>query len=377
MALKFSKHLLKLKFVRFPRFPIAIEFTREGLLFVLLSLAIGGAAVNTGNNVLYLIFSIMLSLIVVSGIVSRRVLAVVKPRLEFPGHIFAGAPAVCFMTVENRSHWFPSLGVRLVAREPKFPYISRYFFYVRPRSVQTGLTHVTFPHRGEYFLNEMEVQTRIPFSFFVKIQRHFPDIRLGIYPRVYRFSEEIASRLIEGFQEDSPYRGESQQLLHLRDYNSLDASKRIHWKASAKVGRLLVKEHQKEQVLDLSLWFDCYATGEKDGPIMEAAISLFASFAVLFHQKGAVCTLVFPDRAFSTTSEAADLQPLFEYLAKMTGQPPEPATAALAQGQASNRLRVASRNLPGALPARIRFSDTLYIEDWKGLLTDQVAEVML
>src|SRR5262245_1289099 len=76
--------------LRLPRFPIAVEFTREGFIFVLLCLAIGAAAVNTGNNVLYLIFSLMLGLIVVSGMISRRMLLGLHVQVEFPPRLFSG-----------------------------------------------------------------------------------------------------------------------------------------------------------------------------------------------------------------------------------------------------------------------------------------------
>ena len=75
------------------RFPRTLEFTKEGARFVILLLVIGFAAINTGNNLLYLIVAMMLSLIVVSGLMSESTLRDITvkrtspPRLQkLPGY---------------------------------------------------------------------------------------------------------------------------------------------------------------------------------------------------------------------------------------------------------------------------------------------------
>ena len=51
-----------------------MKVTPVGVRYLLLSLAVGLAAVNTGNNMLYLVLGMMLSLIVLSGVLSDLVL---------------------------------------------------------------------------------------------------------------------------------------------------------------------------------------------------------------------------------------------------------------------------------------------------------------
>ena len=48
-----------------------VRLSRPGNVFVGLTLALGFAAVNTGNNVLFLLVSMMLSLMVLSGFVAQ------------------------------------------------------------------------------------------------------------------------------------------------------------------------------------------------------------------------------------------------------------------------------------------------------------------
>lgn len=152
--------------IRIPRVPVAVQFTREGLIFVLLSLAIGAAAVNTGNNILYLIFSLMLGMIVVSGILSRRMLSGLRAGIEFPANLFAGVRNVCYVSVFNHKTRIPSLGIRFFASGKDFPEVSQYFFFVPPDSAVHAFAPVVFPRRGVFVLPEFEIQTRFPFSFF-------------------------------------------------------------------------------------------------------------------------------------------------------------------------------------------------------------------
>ena len=56
---------------RWLRPPRRLRATREGKYFVGITLGVGFAAVNTGNNLLYLLLGMMLSLIIASGILSE------------------------------------------------------------------------------------------------------------------------------------------------------------------------------------------------------------------------------------------------------------------------------------------------------------------
>ena len=58
------------KLARFFRPPRKLKFTREGKYYLGITLGVGFAAINTGNNLLYLLLGMLLSLIVVSGVMS-------------------------------------------------------------------------------------------------------------------------------------------------------------------------------------------------------------------------------------------------------------------------------------------------------------------
>jgi uncharacterized protein (DUF58 family) len=352
--------------LRLPRLAIAVEFTREGWIFVLLSLAIGAAAVNTGNNVLYFIFSLMLGMIVVSGMTSRRLLQGLRPAIQFPDHVFAGVGNICYVSIQNRKKRFPSLGIRFVVREKGFASITRQFFYVPPNDQVSGYARLLFPHRGVFNLRELELQTSLPFSFFLKIRRYFVEHSIRVFPKIYRLSEEVITHFSEGLFRESPYRGESQQLLHIRDYMPLDSSRKIHWKASAKAEKLLVKEYQKEQGRDLYLYFDCFSENVLD-PTMEMAISFLASLAFLFKEKEVDARICFPGRTFFPKDS---IEPLLVYLAEWDGSSKEDKKVELPPLREAVAIVVRSQKLISRVE-KISGARALFIEDWQHLLVDK------
>jgi len=360
--------------IRLPRLAVAIQFTTEGLIFVLLSLAIGAAAVNTGNNVLYLIFSLMLGLIIVSGILSRRMLSRLKPQIEFPEHLFAGASNVCFIRIRNSKKRLPSIAIRFLIRAKDFPPVSRYFFYISPASEVSSFAPVLFPQRGLFELKEMDIQTRFPFSFFLKSRRYFLTQKILVYPRLYRLTDEVAAHFTHGMIIESPYRGEGQQLFHLRDYGPFDSSKRIHWKASAKTEKLLIKEFQKEHGRDLYLYFNCYPKDQSENQVLlfERAVSFVGSLALLFLEKEIGTKVVFPDQSFEISAHHNSLMPLLVYLACMKAVPPE-GTPEIPDTNDSVAVELRSSRIPPAIVLPWPNVRVVFVEQWVPMLRESLS----
>ena len=152
------------------------------------------------------------------------------------------------------------------------------------------------------------------------------DDHTALWPRVllYRIADETLARFTDGVLHESPYRGDGAQLLHLRDYNPLDSSKRIHWKASAKTEKFFVKEFQRDQGRDLTLYFDCYPGGNTVSEIQEKAISVVASIGYKATEKGYKATFCFPDATFEIGAGGQSvITSLLDYLAGIKTTPPD------------------------------------------------------
>jgi len=82
-------------------------------------LVVALAALNTGNNLLFMILACLLAGVLISGLLSRLVLSGVDVRLELPEHIFAGRPIMAIAELHNSKQTMPSFSVLLVNEEKK------------------------------------------------------------------------------------------------------------------------------------------------------------------------------------------------------------------------------------------------------------------
>src|SRR3984893_17091557 len=103
--------------------------TRDGWWCLFVVIGLGVAAINTGNNLLYLLVSLLLSLIVVSGVLSEQSMRGLHLEAEIPEEIYAGAPALFGALVQNGKRWLTSYSVtlELLARggPARFIYVPR------------------------------------------------------------------------------------------------------------------------------------------------------------------------------------------------------------------------------------------------------------
>jgi len=125
----------------FPGFRLRI--TRWGLVYLVTSVIIGLAAVNTGNNALMAVLGLALGSYVVSGIWSRQVLGNIEATIELPPEIFAGRPAVIGVELENTSRFLPAYG--LVARVGGGTRSSWFFPIAAATSSAPGVLTCSFP----------------------------------------------------------------------------------------------------------------------------------------------------------------------------------------------------------------------------------------
>src|SRR6266567_4039188 len=93
------------------------EVTRAGALYAIVVLLIGIAALNTGNNLLYIMVAAMLAAIVVSGIASALCLRELELELKIPEHIFAGTEVPGTLCMRNPRRWIPSLSISATPAE--------------------------------------------------------------------------------------------------------------------------------------------------------------------------------------------------------------------------------------------------------------------
>src|SRR5258706_10361655 len=87
------------------------RLTTTGTAFLTVTLGVGFAALNTGNNLIYLVFGFLLSLLLLSGVLSDLVLWKVDVNRVFPRRMFRGIATSVEIEVRNRKRRFSSVAL--------------------------------------------------------------------------------------------------------------------------------------------------------------------------------------------------------------------------------------------------------------------------
>lgn len=232
---------------RKPWLPRTIRPTREGWWVIGATLAIGLAATNTGNNLLYLILAMMLSFMAISGVLSEQTMRRIRLQREIPRRLFARTPAVFGALLVNGKRRLPSYALHVMEPDPSGqPALPHFFLKVDPLASVGWTYSLTFPHRGRHTLPGLRLSTRFPFGLFTKSSRPIQRTPVLVYPTVRALEpRELPTALVPG-RRISPRRGRGAGLYNLRPYRPGDDPRLLHWKTSARMGDLILKEQEDE-----------------------------------------------------------------------------------------------------------------------------------
>jgi len=254
----------------------SLAFTPFGTRAVVICVLVGGAAVNTGHNLLYLCTAMVLSMIIVSGILSEQALKRVGVRRTTPSELYAGTPFTVRYELANSKRRIPSyaLGVSTLYEDGARG-AEAFAFSVPAGGTALAAGEETAPRRGVLRLEAYEISTRFPFGMFEKSRRVGAAGEVLVFPRLSELGRDIGRELAGGYG-DTPVRrmGEGSELRSLRRYTVSDDARRIHWKSSARAGVLMAKELEAEQDRTVTVLLD---NSPGDTEMFEEAVSLAAS----------------------------------------------------------------------------------------------------
>jgi uncharacterized protein (DUF58 family) len=239
------------------RAPRRLKVTREGRYFLGITFGVGLAAINTGNNLLYLLLGVLLALILVSGIMSEIALRGLSVRRRLPTRAQVARPHLVEIEVHNKKKKLPSYAIEVEDIRANQPADKRCFFLkVSPQSTQVAAYRRTPQKRGREAHVAFRVATRFPFGLFEKSRQIEVPGELIIYPAVHtvRLPPPRARRAGAGARIAA--RGGSDDLLGLRPYRAGDDTRQVHWRKSAATGSLVLREHTAEGAPDVDLELD-------------------------------------------------------------------------------------------------------------------------
>jgi len=267
-----------------------IRPTRDGWWCLLVAVGLGVAAINTGNNLLYLLVSALLALIVVSGILSEQSMRGLHLSGIVPDEIYAGQPALLGARVANRKRWLTSYSVTVELLAPEARGLESTSRFIYFRRIEAGTERLagweeTLPQRGRHRLVGVRLTTRFPFGLFVKAARPALGDEVLVFPAVRPMSAAALRRLGERGEAAARRRGRGSDLYNLRAYRSGDDPRFIHWRSSAKTEALMVRELEADTTQNTRLVL--VGRGRRGSEALERGLSEAASLAAALIRAGA------------------------------------------------------------------------------------------
>lgn len=289
-----------------------VRVTRVGATYLIATMVLAIAAVNTGNNALYIAVSLMLGCLLLSGLASKGGLKHLELELGGIAEAWAGKPAEGTIRIRNRSRIWNVRDVILTSEAFAEPLLVP--MVARGADLRIRASFL-FARRGMAHVNAIDSYTRYPFAFFLKKRRLRVSGDVVVFPHI--LGEDVAEerfRLVSGDRSISGRPGLGSDLHSFRDYVRGDSLRQVHWKKSASLGRWIVKQPEAEGARSVHVVVDPYRSRETTDEQFEEMISAAATSIFYAAQRGFDVTLSLP-RVTVRAREGESAAPLFRALA--------------------------------------------------------------
>jgi uncharacterized protein (DUF58 family) len=258
------------------QFDGVVRLTRIGTSFVVFTVVIGFAAINTGNNSLYIGLSLMLGCLLLSGIASKGGLKHLTVTFDGVDEAWAMLPAHGRLRIRNRSRIWNVRDVIVTSEELAAPLCLP---VIKRGEEIVAHAMFSFRRRGLTQLTRVDLYTRYPFGFFLKKRRPHLTGDVIVFPRL--LGDDIPRdrfRPTQGELQSANRIGGGTDIHSFRDYVRGDSLRRVHWKKSASLGRWIIKQTEVETGRSVHIVVDPYRPRDVSEESFEEMISEAATF---------------------------------------------------------------------------------------------------
>lgn len=289
--------------------------TREGWMYFAAVTVVVFAAINTANNLLYMVLSALLAVLVLSGFLSQLNFRFLRVDVRLPSHCFAGEAFPISIQVHNQKRVFPTFSIQLDAVEDSPMRFSTFYLpLVRSLSKMSRSGQARLTKRGKFQMRDVKASSRFPFGFFLKDRTYTVKSECICYPEIMPPERMNVSFLDLQGENQRFERGLGHDLYMIRDYIPSDSARHVHWKASAKTSTLKTREYAAEESRRVVLAFDRYGhPGDKEK--FEQLVSFAASLAYHLIRDGIEVALISDEWRTAQGNTNLVLDSILEYLA--------------------------------------------------------------
>lgn len=270
------------------------RFIRETFSYALGVGSVAVIALVREVNLLVFITGLLLVPLLINSYFARSTLWRVTARRRFPEGVCAGESTVIEFDVEQpqkvSASWTLMLKDHFQLVEPASlarldqPVSISTLARAKDRQTVKGAYRITPSRRGKYRFGPLEASTRYPLGFvesrvkFTEAEEWRVLPRLGSLLPEWRFQVETHR---QGEQKTHSRRGFIEGEFHgMRQWRDGDSRRWIHWRTSARTGRLMVRQFERQQNQDLIILLDLWRPAKEsieDCAAVELAISFAAT----------------------------------------------------------------------------------------------------
>ena len=221
------------------------RLTVVGWMLIIVAMGIGSAAYNTASNILFMTLSLILSSLILSGILSLINFRRLHWSLKVPEHLQVGELGMAAIHLENAKRTFPSMGLSFrVGSELESGIKRLYLGHAIPAGQRVPLDWSFVPKkRGRLTVELFGVESKFPFGFISKsIGDTITETSLVWPARAeYSFEPSVDGQRFQSGRSSRRSDGGS-DLRNIRSYERGDPPRLIHWKATARMNHLMVRQ---------------------------------------------------------------------------------------------------------------------------------------
>lgn len=264
--------------------------TRDGWAFVVVTLLIGLAALNTSAQLLFLVFALMCSFWTLSALLATHSLRGVALERDAPWTATARRPVAVRVRARNSKRAGASWSLRVVDRiEGGIAVGAAFFARVEPGETAEREYQCVFPRRGIHRFADMTVATRFPFGLIERtITRRTPR-EIVVLPPTVSVDHVLRSARVDLGDQEVNVKGRGAGLFGIRTYVPGEPSRDIHWRVSARTGVLMTREYETDEKRRASILLDNRirsGAGEAGRARFERAVVLAGSVAAHLLARG-------------------------------------------------------------------------------------------
>lgn len=259
----------------------------EGLVYLIVMIVLFVGSLIGRSNTLMMVFALLAGPLIMNGNMAYVMLRSLAVRRELPRRVMAGEPFFVTLNLANHKWWLSAwvMMCRDLIRHRSGTLLGEVVFMrVPPKSEQRGHYELCLYERGEYLFGPITVDTRFPFGLIERGIGLQGEGRVLVYPRIGRMLPQWRRRVINATELVShvrPQAGPFNDEMHrIREYRTGDDPRMIHWRTSARLNELMVKEYRECRDRHLLIVVDAWQAPNDDGEAVEYLLRFAATLCM-------------------------------------------------------------------------------------------------